>query len=124
MISDLAWTVARLAVLLGLPTLVAWQLIARPSWREPFRLSLLAVVPCLATLWFMHDGGLGNGLNRLAFYMVNGAFFAGYAGLAALVLLVQRIRRRPVQAHLRALYCGGLALLAWTLGAMAFESLG
>jgi uncharacterized membrane protein len=116
--------VARLAILLGVPASIGWLLMRRPSWREPFRLGLLVLAPCLITLWFLHDGGLGNGLNRLGFYMATGAFFAAYAILAALAWIIQRARRKPAQGHLRALGLGGLALLAWILGAMAYENLG
>lgn len=122
--SDFAWMAVRLAVLLGVPASIGWMLMRRPSWREPFRLSLLVLAPCLITLWFLHDGGLHNGLNRLGFYMATGAFFAAYAALAALAWFIQRARRKPAQGHLRALGLGSLALLAWILGAMAYESLG
>ncbi len=124
MLSDVVWTMARLATLVGLPALIAWTLVARPSWREPFRLASLALVPCLITLWFMHDGGLGNGLNRLAYYMATAGFFAAYAGLAAITWLIQHIKKQRAQASLRALCLGALALLAWITGAVAFESLG
>ncbi|AEF89825.1 hypothetical protein DelCs14_2813 [Delftia sp. Cs1-4] len=124
MLSDVVWTMARLATLVGLPALIAWTLVARPSWREPFRLASLALVPCLITLWFMHDGGLGNGLNRLAYYMATAAFLAIYTGLAAIALLMQRHKKQRAQASLRALCLGALALLAWITGAVAFESLG
>lgn len=124
MLSDVAWTMARLATLVGLPALIAWTLVARPSWREPFRLGSLVLVPCLITLWFMHDGGLGNGLNRLAYYMTTAGFFAIYAGLAAITWLIQHIKKQRAQASLRALCLGALALLAWITGAVAFESLG
>lgn len=123
MLSDMVWTLARLGILVGLPALIAWTLVARPSWREPFRLGSLVLVPCLITLWFMHDGGLGNGLNRLAYYMATAAFLALYTGLAAIALLMQRYEKQRAQASLRALCLGALALLAWITGAVAFESL-
>lgn len=123
MLIDLAWTVGRLTILLGLPSLIAWVLMARPSWREPFRWACLLLVPGLITLWFMHDGGLGNGLNRLAYYMTTAAFFAAYAGLAALTALIQRIKKQRTQASLRALCFGGIALIVWAAGALAFENL-
>lgn len=123
-LSELAWALLRLAVLLALPALAVWLLIRRPRWRQPFRLAILVVAPGLITLWFMHDGGLGNGLNRLAYYGVTGLFFAGYAGVMGIAHLVQRARRRPSEGNLRALGCGCLALLAWTCGTALFENLG
>ncbi|MFS4550809.1 hypothetical protein [Comamonas resistens] len=38
----------------------------------------LLVIPVLLTMWFVSDGGLRNGLNRLVFELIVGAFFASY----------------------------------------------
>jgi hypothetical protein len=108
MLSDVAWTLARLGILVGMPALIGWVLVARPSWREPLRLTCLVLVPCLITLWFMHDGGLGNGLNRLAYYMTTAGFFAIYAGLAAVTWLIQRSKNSA-----RKLHCARCVSVAW-----------
>ena len=121
MLSDVVWTMARLATLVGLPALIVWSLVARPSWREPFRLASLVLVPCLITLWFMHDGGLGNGLNRLAYYMTTAAFLAVYTGLAAIALLMHRHKKQRAQAPLHPLCLGAVALLACITGVVAVE---
>lgn len=122
--ADMAWTLLRLVVLVAVPASIAWLLARRPRWRQPFKLAMLVLVPCLITLWFMHDGGLANGLNRLAYYVVTGLFFAGYAMLMAIIHLVQRARRRPSEGNLRTAYWSAAALLAWTCATALFENAG
>lgn len=121
---DMAWALLRLAILIAVPASIAWLLVRQPRWRQPFKLALLVLVPGLITLWFMHDGGLGNGLNRLAYYVVTGLFFAGYAALMGTIHLVQSARRRPSEGNLRTLCWSAAALIAWTCGTVLFESTG
>jgi peptidoglycan/LPS O-acetylase OafA/YrhL len=120
---DLAWLLLRAAAALALPALALVLWLRHPAWRHALRLAALALGPCLITLWFLHDGGLANGLNRLAYYTVMALFFAAYTALAGTALLVQRMRGRPRQGLGQALSLGALALMAWVCGAAAFENL-
>lgn len=118
----MAWALLRLSVLVAVPASIVWLLVRHPRWRQPFQLAMLVLVPGLITLWFMHDGGLANGLNRLAYQMFTGLFFAGYAILMAIIHLVQRARGRPGQGHLRALYWSCAAFVGWICAAALFEN--
>ena len=89
---------------------------------EP-RLIFLISALLLITLWFVNDGGLHNGLNRLVYEITVGAFFAAYAVMLGIAGLFNRKHASRQAADWR--YAGlSLAdLLIWVVGSTVFEQL-
>lgn len=90
---------------------------------ELHKSAALLLIPVLITMWFVSDGGLRNGLNRLVFELVVGAFFAGYGLLWAGAEMINYWRKQPNLFNQRLiLWCFSL-MLAWTVLATLFEKL-
>lgn len=94
-----------------------------PIPRLRLAILVLLLAPLLITAWFVQDGGLANGLNRLAYEASMAAFFLVYALLLALVQAVLRYRHRPCPALGRWAAISGMAGLLWVLAAMVYEQL-
>ena len=76
----------------------------------------LLVIPVLLTMWFVSDGGLRNGLNRLVFELIVGAFFASYGLLWGGVELFNhwRHQRNPLKFNTESATENALARCAVT----------
>lgn len=83
----------------------------------------LLVIPVLLTMWFVSDGGLRNGLNRLVFELIVGAFFASYGLLWGGVELFNHWRHQRNPFNLRLMRWSFSLLLAWVVTATLFEQL-
>ena len=97
-----------------------------PIPRLRLAILVLLLAPLLITAWFVQDGGLANGLNRLAYEASMAAFFLLYALLLALVQAVLRYRHQPcpaTEAVGRWAARSGMLGLLWILGAMVYEQL-
>jgi len=81
----------------------------------------LLLMPVLITIWFVSDGGLSNGLNRLVYEVVMGLFFACYGLLWGGVEISNRIRKQPCPFNLRLMGWSFLLLLAWVILASLYE---
>lgn len=88
-----------------------------------FRLAVLIFLLCpvLITLWFLHDGGLGDGLNRLAYEFSMGMFFLGYGLLLAVIAGVLRYRQRSCLALGRLSLVSFSACMVWAMVAVLYE---
>ena len=77
----------------------------------------------LITLWFVNDGGLHNGLNRLVYEITVGAFFAAYAVLLGIAGLLNRKHASRQAADWRYAGLSLSGLLIWVVGSTVFEQL-
>lgn len=89
---------------------------------EP-RLIFLISALLLITLWFVNDGGLHNGLNRLVYEITVGAFFAAYAVLLGIAGLLNRKHASRQAADWRYAGLSLAGLLIWVVGSTVFEQL-
>lgn len=94
-----------------------------PVPRLRLAILVLLLAPLLITAWFVQDGGLSNGLNRLAYETSMATFFLLYALLLAVVQAVLRYRHRPCPALGRWAALSGTLGLLWGLGAVVYEQL-
>lgn len=90
---------------------------------ELHKSAALLIIPVLLTMWFISDGGLRNGLNRLVFELIVGAFFASYGLLWAGVEMINRWRKQHNPINLRLMRWSFSLLLAWVVAATLFEQL-
>ncbi|WP_052097307.1 hypothetical protein [Achromobacter sp. RTa] len=81
----------------------------------------LLVIPVLLTIWFVSDGGLRNGLNRLAYEMTMGLFFTSYGLLWGLAEIINRLRKQSCPFNLRLMGWSFSLLLAWVVLASLYE---
>lgn len=81
----------------------------------------LLLMPVLLTIWFVSDGGLSNGLNRLTYEMTIGLFFACYGLLWAVVEMINRMRKQPCPFNLRLMGWSFSLLLVWVVLASLYE---
>ena len=90
---------------------------------RPSRLALatLLLTPVGITAWFVSDGGIANGLNRLAYEVCMGLFFLGYGLLMVLLQGISAWRHQPCPHTGRLGTCSLLASMVWTLAAIAWE---
>lgn len=89
---------------------------------EP-RLIFLISALLLITLWFVNDGGLHNGLNRLVYEITVGAFFAAYAVLLGIAGLLNRKHASRQAADWRYAGLSLAGLLIWVVASTVFEQL-
>ena len=89
---------------------------------EP-RLIFLISALLLITLWFVNDGGLHNGLNRLVYEITVGAFFAAYAVLLGIAGLLNRKHASRQAADWRYAGLSLAGLVIWVVGSTVFEQL-
>ena len=89
---------------------------------EP-RLIFLIRALLLITLWFVNDGGLHNGLNRLVYEITVGAFFAAYAVLLGIAGLLNRKHASRQAADWRYAGLSLAGLLIWVVASTVFEQL-
>ena len=89
---------------------------------EP-RLIFLISALLLITLWFVNDGGLHNGLNRLVYEITVGAFFAAYAVMLGIAGLFNRKHASRQAADWRYAGLSLAGLLIWVVGSTVFEQL-
>lgn len=85
--------------------------------------SVLLLAPMLITAWFVADGGIRNGLNRFAYEIVMGLFFAAHGLFWAAAEGINRLRKKTCPFNLRLAGWSALLLLAWIALAGLYERL-
>lgn len=85
--------------------------------------SVLLLAPVLITVWFVADGGLRNGLNRLGYEMSMGLFFAAHGLFWGVAEGINRLCKKSCPFNLKLLGWSMSLLLIWIALAGLYERL-